>query len=157
MIKYWHKLEGNYMKCNHEERWEESEYYDGSPFECIWCMPGKETEMTLNMNEYQDIARRTAIYKDAIIYPALGLAGEAGEVAEKIKKLIRDKGGVAGLSEMEEEDHQAVAKEIGDVMWYCANLSLDIGYKLEDVAKINIGKLAKRQIEGKLSGSGDNR
>lgn len=113
--------------------------------------------MPLGLNEYQDIARRTAIYKDAIVYPALGLSGEAGEVAEKIKKLIRDKGGIAGLAEMELEDRQAVAKEIGDVMWYCANLALDIGYKLEDVAKINIGKLAQRQINGTLGGSGDNR
>lgn len=113
--------------------------------------------MPLEMNEYQDIARRTAIYQDPIVYPALGLAGEAGEVAEKIKKLIRDKGGIACLSEMEEDDRFAVAKEIGDVLWYCANLALDIGMHLEDVAKINIGKLAKRQVEGTIGGSGDDR
>lgn len=113
--------------------------------------------MPLELNEYQDIARKTAIYKDAIIYPTLGLSGEAGEVAEKIKKLIRDKGGVAGLQSISDEDRQAVAREIGDCIWYCANLAHDIGFRLEDVARINIGKLAKRKEEGKLSGSGDNR
>lgn len=113
--------------------------------------------MTLGMNEYQDIARRTAIYQDPIVYPALGLAGEAGEVAEKIKKLIRDKGGVAGLSSIEEEDRIAVAKEIGDVLWYVANIAQDLGFRLEDVARINIGKLAKRAENNTLGGSGDDR
>jgi len=113
--------------------------------------------MPLEMNEYQRIARQTAIYKDPVVYPALGLSGESGEVAEKIKKLIRDKGGINGLQSIEDEDRDAVAKEIGDVLWYCANLAQDIGYTLEDVAKINIGKLAKRKEEGKLGGSGDDR
>jgi NTP pyrophosphatase (non-canonical NTP hydrolase) len=113
--------------------------------------------MTLELNEYQRIARATAIYQDPIVYPALGLSGESGEVAEKIKKLIRDKGGIMGLQLMAEEDRVAVAKEIGDVLWYCANLAQDIGYSLEDVARINIGKLAKRKEDGTLSGSGDNR
>lgn len=113
--------------------------------------------MPLEVNEYQRIARSTAIYQDQIVYPALGLAGESGEVAEKIKKLIRDKGGIAGLESMEDDDRVAVAKEIGDVLWYCANLAQDIGYTLEDVARINIGKLAKRKEDGTLSGSGDNR
>jgi NTP pyrophosphatase (non-canonical NTP hydrolase) len=102
--------------------------------------------MPLELNEYQNIAASTAIYKDAIVYPALGLAGEAGEVAEKIKKLIRDKGGISNLPNLAEEDRDAVAA-----------LSRDLGYKLEDVARINIGKLAKRKEEGKLQGSGDNR
>ena len=113
--------------------------------------------MALEVNEYQRIALTTAIYKDKVVYPALGLAGEAGEVAEKIKKLIRDKGGITGLTSIEDDDRAAVAKEIGDVLWYCASLAHDIGYTLEDVAKINIGKLAKRKEEGKISGSGDNR
>lgn len=113
--------------------------------------------MPLEMNEYQRIARQTAIYLDPVVYPALGLAGESGEVAEKIKKLIRDKGGIGRLQAMSEEDRDAVAKEIGDVLWYCANLAADIGVSLEDVAKINIDKLAKRKEEGKIGGSGDNR
>jgi NTP pyrophosphatase (non-canonical NTP hydrolase) len=145
------------MICKHEERWRESEYYDGSSFNCIWCKPGKENLVPLEMNEYQNIAASTAIYKDPIVYPALGLAGEAGEVAEKIKKLIRDKGGISNLPNLAEEDREAVAKELGDVLWYVSALSRDIGYKLEDIARINIGKLAKRKEEGKLSGSGDER
>jgi NTP pyrophosphatase (non-canonical NTP hydrolase) len=114
-------------------------------------MPG------LTLNEYQFIAKKTAIYQDKIVYPALGLAGEAGEVAEKIKKLIRDKGGIVNLTNITTEDRDAVAKEIGDVLWYCAALSQDLGLKLEDIARMNIGKLLKRQEEGKISGSGDNR
>lgn len=113
--------------------------------------------MTLELNEYQRIARTTAIYEDAIVYPALGLCGEAGEVAEKIKKLIRDKGGIENLPNMDDDDLAAVVKEIGDVMWYCANLAADLGVMLDDVAHMNIGKLLKRQEEGTLSGSGDNR
>lgn len=99
------------------------------------------------MNEYQQEARKTAFYKDKIIYPALGLCGEAGEVAEKIKKWMRD-GTI---------DDQAVAKELGDVLWYVANLAEDLGYDLEEIARMNIEKLQSRQKRGKLHGSGDNR
>jgi NTP pyrophosphatase (non-canonical NTP hydrolase) len=113
--------------------------------------------MTLTLNDYQEIAKTTAIYEDKVVYPALGLAGEAGEVAEKIKKLIRDKGGIRGLTSMEQSDVDAVTKEIGDVLWYCAALAGDIGVKLDDVARMNIAKLGKRKEEGKLHGSGDNR
>lgn len=110
--------------------------------------------MTLTLNEYQEIAYTTAIYKDKILYPTLGLAGEAGEVAEKIKKLLRDKGGVENMTE---EDRSAVAKEVGDVLWYCAAVSTDLGIQLEDVARINIGKLLARKEAGTISGSGDDR
>lgn len=110
--------------------------------------------MTLTLNEYQEIAYTTAIYKDKILYPTLGLAGEAGEVAEKIKKLLRDKGGVENMTE---EDRNAVAKEVGDVLWYCAAVSTDLGIQLEDVARINIGKLLARKEAGTIGGSGDDR
>jgi len=99
------------------------------------------------MNEYQVEARKTAFYKDKIIYPALGLCGEAGEVAEKIKKWLRD----GTIDDVE------VAKELGDVLWYIANLAEDLGYDLEEIARMNVEKLKSRQSRGKLSGSGDNR
>lgn len=103
----------------------------------------------MNFEEYQRRARETAIYpRDrAIIYPALGLAGEAGEVAEKVKKWIRD--GVL--------DKDAVAKELGDVLWYLAAIAGDLDVNLQDVAEKNIQKLADRAARGKIQGSGDNR
>lgn len=110
--------------------------------------------MTLTLNEYQEIARSTAVYQDKILYPTLGLVGEAGEVAEKVKKLIRDKGGILNMTE---EDRVALVKEVGDVLWYCAALSYDLGIKLEDVARMNMGKLLARKEAGTISGSGDNR
>ena len=113
--------------------------------------------MPLEMNEYQRISLTTAIYDDKILYPALKIAGEAGECSEKVGKWLRDKGGVANLPNISDEDKAELAKEIGDVLWYCATLAHDIGYTLDDVARMNIGKLAKRKEEGKLSGSGDNR
>lgn len=101
----------------------------------------------LTLNAYQKAARRTAIYKDKIIYPALGLCGESGEVAEKIKKFLRD--GVMNDKE--------VAKELGDVLWYIANLAEDLGYDLAEIADINLEKLADRSNRNVIKGSGDNR
>ena len=108
----------------------------------------------MNMNEYQNKARKTAIYPDSskIIYPALGLAGEAGETCDKIKKVIRDHQG-----HFNPEESIKIADELGDVMWYVANLAHDLGYNLEDIAKQNIQKLESRQARNKLQGSGDNR
>lgn len=121
----------------------------------------------MNLNEYQKKARRTAIYPRAysVVYPALGLAGESGEVAEKVKKEIRD--GCPGGERCydlscpgqfnSKEFKDKVIKEMGDVLWYLANLSEDLGVKLETVAKTNLKKLAKRAEENKLQGNGDNR
>lgn len=108
----------------------------------------------MNMNEYQAAALQTAVYPEQmrIIYPALGMNGEAGEVADKVKKVIRDNN-----LDFDAEKREAIALEIGDVLWYCATLAHDIGYSLEDVAKKNIDKLASRAQRGKLGGSGDNR
>lgn len=113
--------------------------------------------MSFELNDYQEIAMTTAIYDDKIIYPALKLAGEAGEACEKIGKHLRDHGGLKNLENMDEEYKMGVIKEIGDVMWYCAALSRDLGVRLEDVASANVAKLLKRKEEGKLQGSGDNR
>jgi NTP pyrophosphatase (non-canonical NTP hydrolase) len=101
----------------------------------------------MTFNEYQKTARSTAFYKDKVVYPALGLCGESGEVAEKIKKWLRD-GTI---------DDKEVAKELGDVLWYIANLAEDLGYNLAEVAKMNMDKLRDRAKRNVLKGSGDNR
>ena len=107
----------------------------------------------MNFNEYQEMAKSTAIYdkKHQILYPALGLAGEAGEVANKVKKLIRD-----GY-EKNKDYRKEVAAEIGDVLWYCAVLADDIGCDLETIANNNIIKLNDRLARGVIGGNGDNR
>jgi NTP pyrophosphatase (non-canonical NTP hydrolase) len=109
----------------------------------------------MTFQEYQEESRKTAIYPNKdnnFIYPTLGLAGEAGEVAEKIKKVLRDGNGIVSPEKKEE-----LTKELGDVLWYVANLSKELGISLEDVAKNNIEKLQSRQQRGELHGSGDNR
>ena len=106
-------------------------------------------------NEYQAAALSTAVYPnrgDNFVYPALGLMGEAGEVSEKLKKVIRDEGGV-----LTDTTRYAVAKELGDVCWYVAVLAAELDYDLEEVMQINIDKLNSRKERGVLSGSGDNR
>ena len=107
------------------------------------------------IGEYQERSRATASYPGAgenIVYPTLGLAGEAGEVAEKVKKLIRDDGGV-----MSEERRAALAAELGDVLWYVAQVATEAGLELEAIAEDNLAKLLSRRERGVLSGSGDRR
>ncbi len=109
----------------------------------------------MTFEDYQQAARTTALYPDLgknFVYPTLGLVGEAGEVAEKIKKVMRDKGGV-----IDETTRTELQKELGDVMWYLAQLSFELGIKLDDVAVQNIEKLKSRQLRDQLHGSGDNR
>lgn len=106
----------------------------------------------LTLNEYQKMALETAIYPQPIIYPTLGLTGEAGEVSDKVKKVLRDNNSV-----FTDEKKEEIAKEIGDVLWYVAALSHDIGYSLDDIARMNLSKLRSRQQRGKLHGSGDER
>lgn len=106
----------------------------------------------MTLNEYQKKARVTAIYSDPVIYPTLGLAGETGEVAEKVKKVLRDSSGYFSAVKKEE-----IKKELGDVLWYLANLAEDLGITLDDVAQLNIDKLYDRKDRGVLGGSGDNR
>ena len=106
----------------------------------------------MNMNEYQEQAAKTAIYDPdhAGIYPVLGLANEAGEVAGKLKKYMRDA-----------TDHETLRdqmkKELGDVLWYVAVTGRDFDLTLDEIAEANIAKLADRQQRGVLGGSGDNR
>tara|TARA_B100001057_G_scaffold495133_1_gene593387 strand:+ start:1491 stop:1880 length:390 start_codon:yes stop_codon:yes gene_type:complete len=114
-------------------------------------------EMTLD--EYLGRATEFAFYEGSLVYPALGLAGEAGETCEKIKKLVRDDGidfTLDDLSEeIEPEKARALALELGDCLWYIANIASDIGYSLEEIADMNLTKLQDRQHRNKLSGSGD--
>jgi NTP pyrophosphatase (non-canonical NTP hydrolase) len=109
----------------------------------------------MDFNTYQRKIRSTAVYPRLgrnPVYPTLGLAGEAGEVAEKIKKMIRDDGGKLTSARKSE-----LALELGDVLWYIANLSSELRLKLGDVAAMNLRKLKSRQIRGRLRGSGDHR
>jgi len=101
------------------------------------------------MNDYQRAAVSTAIYKKehAVIYPALGLAAEAGEVANKVKKILRDG----------KFDREAIADEVGDCMWYIAALCRDLNIDMQQIADNNIKKLKDRLERGVLSGSGDKR
>lgn len=108
----------------------------------------------MTLNDYQHCALETAQYPQEfkIIYPALGINGEAGEVAEKVKKLIRDN----NLA-ISEEKRLEIAKEIGDVLWYCATLAHDLGFTLEEIGIMNYEKLKSRMQRGMIGGSGDNR
>ena len=108
----------------------------------------------MEISEYQRLSRRTAEYpREAwLAYPALGLAGEAGEVAEHAKKAIRDDGGA-----LSGERREAMAKELGDVLWYVAQLASELDLDLNQIAERNLQKLLSRQRRGVLSGSGDDR
>jgi NTP pyrophosphatase (non-canonical NTP hydrolase) len=108
----------------------------------------------VDLSEYQHLSRRTAEYpRDAwLAYPALGLAGEAGEVAEHAKKVIRDDDG-----QISDERRTAMAKELGDVLWYVAQLASELKLDLDEIAQANLDKLLSRQQRGVLSGSGDDR
>ncbi len=110
----------------------------------------------MTFEEYQNFTKETAIYPKEnglnLIYTTLGLASEAGEVTDKMKKVIRDKGGIIDAGMKKE-----LAKEIGDALWYVSQLSAELGLTLDDVASANIEKLKSRQQRGKLNGDGDNR
>ena len=107
----------------------------------------------MDRNEYQLQARSTAKYPGVgsnPIYPTLGLSGEAGEVADKVKKVLRDKGGV-----FDEATRESIKLELGDVLWYISQLSSELGYQLDEVARANLEKLKSRAFRGKISGDGD--
>lgn len=113
--------------------------------------------MNLTLDEYQRRAAETAIYpRDteaaALTYVALGLTGEAGEIANRVKKILRDDAGALTPNATE-----AVVGELGDVLWYCAQLASELGWSLDGVARANLHKLASRKDRGVLGGAGDQR
>jgi len=110
---------------------------------------------TITATEYQQKASETAIFpkEKALEYITLGLTGEAGEIANKVKKLIRD----GADKETLEQKKIEIGYEIGDVLWYCAMLAKEVGMNLGHVMENNINKLHSRKERGTISGSGDNR
>lgn len=122
----------------------------------------------MTLNDYQKIAHSTAIYPNIYVgdgetpimmttyapylYPTLGLVGEAGELANKVKKIFRDHGGL-----IDGDAKHAIVMELGDVLWYVAELATALGYTLDSVAELNEAKLRARAAEAKLKGDGDNR
>jgi len=108
----------------------------------------------MHFDLYQFRATQTAVYPKqfSVMYPSLGLAAEAGEVANKVKKIYRDKEGV-----LSPQDAKEIAHEVGDVLWYLAALSKDLGYNLAEIAEMNITKLEDRMARGVIQGSGDHR
>ena len=111
----------------------------------------------MEFDEYQRKTKETAIYPrdnqmTALSYATLGLVGEAGEIANKVKKIIRDQGG-----DINQDVKDKLGKELGDVLWYVSALATELGVNLSSVASDNIEKLFSRKERGTLKGSGDNR
>jgi len=108
----------------------------------------------MNFEDYQSQASKTAIYNDAdvVVYPVLGLLSEAGEVAGKVKKVLRDNNG-----QFLPEHREAIADEVGDCLWYIASLCTDLGFGMETIAQRNLDKLNSRMARGVIQGSGDTR
>jgi len=109
----------------------------------------------MDFANYQEKARHTAAYPvigHAVIYPTLGLANEAGEVAGMIKKIFRDKGGMIGV-----DDREALVAELGDVLWYLAQIARRAGLSLDAMASHNIAELLDRQSRTRIRGDGDDR
>lgn len=108
-----------------------------------------------DFDKYQKECNKTAVYPtvgEKFVYPLLGLQGETGEVSEKIKKIFRDEGGKLTQGKREE-----IKKELGDVLWYLAQLSKELGIKFSDVAKGNLEKIFSRKTRGTIHGNGDDR
>ncbi|MEA1929904.1 MAG: nucleoside triphosphate pyrophosphohydrolase family protein [Patescibacteria group bacterium] len=109
--------------------------------------------IAMTFEEYQKKSRKTAMYPKTMpgqvepiyLYPTLGLAGEAGEVVEKVKKLVRN-----NEAEITEEFRQGIGKELGDVLWYVSQLATDLDLSLEEIAKLNINKARSRMERGVL-------
>lgn len=109
----------------------------------------------MELVDYQRRSRVTAVYPgagDNLLYPTLGLCGEAGEVAEKVKKMVRDDDGV-----LTADRREALAQELGDVLWYVAQVATESGLDLGEIAQANLDKLLSRRDRGVLTGSGDDR
>jgi len=111
----------------------------------------------ITLNAYQDLAAQTANFGDkGIIYPALGLAGEAGEAVDKIKKLWRNKDIKYG-KDYSDDERLALVKELGDVLWYLAAIAGELDTSLQEVAERNIEKLLDRKERNVIKSEGDNR
>lgn len=108
----------------------------------------------MEINKYQEEAMKNKVYGygDRVNYPILGLCGEAGEVANKYKKILRDGNGV-----MTDENHKDLVSEAGDCLWYLAALAEDLGVTLQYLAETNLEKIARRRQNNTINGSGDNR
>jgi len=109
----------------------------------------------VDLETYQRRSRETARYPQAgsnPIYPTLGLCGEAGEVADKVKKVMRDRGG-----RFDDAVRDDLRLELGDVLWYVAQLCTELELNLDEVAEANLAKLASRAARNVISGSGDRR
>lgn len=126
-----------------------------------WATPQEQRDnkkfRSLSFNTYQNSTRKTAIYpkntaQEAVLYCALGVSGESGEICNKVAKLIRDRG-----YEMSADFRKGVAKEIGDCLWFLSELSSSLGFKLDQIARDNLTKLQSRFSRGVIKGDGDNR
>ncbi len=109
----------------------------------------------MNLNEYQKKSKKTALYPrqgSNLVYPTLGLIGEAGEIANKVKKIERDNEGV-----LSDEKRKEIQAELGDVLWYVAQLATELNISLDEIAIENIDKLYSRLERGVIKGSGDKR
>ena len=109
----------------------------------------------MELNKYQKLARKTACYPylgKNLTYLTLGLCGESGEIAEKVKKIFRDSNG-----KINDEIRKAIELEIGDVLWYLSNMCSELKLDLDDVAKINLKKIKSRVKRNNIKGNGDNR
>jgi len=109
----------------------------------------------MTFEEYQNKAKQTAIYPEQgrnFVYIALGLAGEGGEVADKVKKILRDKNGV-----IDERTKKEMCHELGDVLWYVSQMGVELGLSLEEIAEKNIEKILSRKERGMIGGNGDER
>ena len=142
-------------------RWEASGYPSSVAWRVLWTdartsfVCPRRYGGVLECDAYQRAALRTARDKDApdeLMHLVLGLVGEAGEIAEKVKKLVRDK-----HSDLAQLDRDDMAAELGDVLWYAAVLADFLGLSLSDIAQRNVEKLADRQRRAVLGGSGDTR
>jgi NTP pyrophosphatase (non-canonical NTP hydrolase) len=110
----------------------------------------------MDFKEYQKLAHRTSINPLVggvnYVYPTLGLTGESGELANKIKKIFRDDKGILTAARKEDVKH-----ELGDMLWYIAEICTCMDISLDEIADANIKMLASRLERNKISGSGDNR
>jgi len=113
----------------------------------------------MDFSTYQSESRKNTVYPDIgnnFIFPTLGLVGEAGEIAEKVKKLIRDKN--TNTPDMvSADDKTEIAKELGDVLWYLSQLATEFGIELDTIAALNLDKIQSRRERDQVKGNGDNR